>query len=743
MAPSSGSLIVDMKPMRLRKIGGGWLKASFANQITVFVLSLTLGVSLLIGAASYFALRAQIEAATASGLATQTHLIERRLSHFINLASAELETLSRNSFLSNGLVDSSGRDGYLLPFLRDHRLSIPGREGVSLTLYDFAGKPLIQVRPDAAIAADADVVGQTIAMGRPQVRISTQGNETYLKLVQPIHFPPTQSVEGALAVRIRLAPLLANTGIALAEGQFLQLHTADAVLAQVGATQQVAIRVERALKLDAPLDTLALRLTLDSSTRDVHGPLDRLTLIYVVGLLLFLPLVGWAARQGARRLVAPLGQLGATADAIASTGVISLPPQVGAPNEVGRLADAFSRMLARVGATQTELNKQTAGLLASEEFLQSVLDSALDAFIRINAQGQVTDWNLQAEQMFGYSRADALGKQLESLIIPPSFQEAHRRGLAHFLKTGEGPVLGKLIEVTAIRANGRELPVEIAIAVSRSGNILSFNAFMRDISVRKQAQEEILRLNADLEERVRQRTAQLQAVNQELEAFSYSVSHDLRTPLSTIDGYSDLLGKEFLSNEASERSKHFLSRIRAGVGHMGELIDALLSLAQVSRSSLRWESVDLSAIAETVLSGYREREPGRLSELAIQPGLVAHGDPGLLRQVLDNLMGNAWKYSSKQQQTVVSFRRDMGSDGAWVYAVQDNGAGFDMAHADKLFGAFQRLHSAVEFEGTGIGLATVYRIITRHGGRVWAKSAPGRGATFYFTLGDAAPAGAG
>jgi len=680
-----------MKPGHQRTTWHDWLNASFANQITLFVLSLTLGLSVLIG------------------------------------------------FIANGLVDSQTRDRHLQPFLRDFRLSIAGNEDTSLSLYDFGGRPLMQIRPDNAIAADAEVVGQAIATGKPQVRILTQGHETYLKLVQPIRVPSTQRVEGALAVRIQLAPLLASTSSALAEDQYLQLHAAGAVVAQIGASGKDVVRVERALKLDTPFDSLRLGLTLDSPSHDSHGLLDRLTLICAAALLiLILPLVGWVTHRSLRRLFAPLAYLSATADAIASSGVITPSLQMGGPNQAGRLAHALGRMLARVGVTQTELDKQTAGLLASEELLQSVLDSALDAFIRINAQGLVTDWNLQAEQMFGYSRANAVGKRLESLIIPPSFQEAHRRGLEHFLETGEGPVLGKLIEVTALRASGDEFPVEIAIVMNRSGNVLSFNAFMRDISVRKQAQEEVLRLNADLERRVRQRTEQLQVANQELEAFSYSVSHDLRTPLSAIAGFSDLLRKELLNNQQSERSTHYLSRIRAGVGLMGELIDGLLSLAQVSRSSLRWESVDLSAMAETIVAGYREQEPGRLAELVIQPGMVVDGDSRLLRQVLGNLLGNAWKYSSKQQETLISFKREPDSNGAWVYAVRDNGAGFDMTYADKLFGAFQRLHSALEFEGTGIGLATVYRIITRHGGRVWAESAPGRGATFYFTLGDVA-----
>ncbi len=254
---------------------------------------------------------------------------------------------------------------------------------------------------------------------------------------------------------------------------------------------------------------------------------------------------------------------------------------------------------------------------------------------------------------------------------------------------------------------------------------------------RKRAQEEVLRLNASLEDRVQQRTAQLEFANKQLEAFSYSVSHDLRTPLSAVDGFSNLLARDMDNAAATERSRHYLARIRAGVAQMGELIDALLSLAQVSRTSLRWDQVDLSAMADTIFAALREREPERDVLLDIQPGLRAKGDARLLQQVLANLLGNAWKFSGKQPQTLISFRRESSSDAEDMYAVQDNGAGFDMSYSDKLFGAFQRLHTVSEFSGTGVGLATVHRIITRHGGRVWATSEPGYGATFYFTLGSA------
>ena len=258
----------------------------------------------------------------------------------------------------------------------------------------------------------------------------------------------------------------------------------------------------------------------------------------------------------------------------------------------------------------------------------------------------------------------------------------------------------------------------------------------------RQAREEILRLNASLEERVRQRTAQLEFANQQLEAFSYSVSHDLRSPLSAIDGFSDLLVKASKRPGApplSERSQHYLARIRAGVGQMGELIDALLSLAQVSRSTLHWEQVAIGAQANALLASLQEREPERTCRLRVDTQLLAQGDARLLRQVLDNLLSNAWKFTRDQACTEITVGGEAGSGGEMIYFVRDNGAGFDMAYVEKLFGAFQRLHSQAEFAGTGIGLATVQRIIARHGGRVWAESAAGQGATFYFTLGAVRP----
>jgi len=262
---------------------------------------------------------------------------------------------------------------------------------------------------------------------------------------------------------------------------------------------------------------------------------------------------------------------------------------------------------------------------------------------------------------------------------------------------------------------------------------------------RLQADMEIRNLNATLEERVQQRTAQLKSANEELESFCYSVSHDLRSPLSAVDGFASLLEQsvEALPEPMAQKGQHYLRRVRAGVVQMGELIDALLSLARLARAPLRHDRVDLSALANEVLNTCRERDPSRVLEARIQPGLMATGDQRLLRQVLDNLLGNAWKFSAGEPVTRIEFDSEIDANGDLVYSVRDNGAGFNMAYAQKLFGPFQRLHSPSEFEGTGIGLAFVQRIILRHGGRIWGESAPGQGATFRFTLGHLDPNGSG
>ncbi len=239
-------------------------------------------------------------------------------------------------------------------------------------------------------------------------------------------------------------------------------------------------------------------------------------------------------------------------------------------------------------------------------------------------------------------------------------------------------------------------------------------------------------IDADISE-IKSIEAALRLSNQELEAFSYSVSHDLRSPLNTIDGFSRLLSKQ-LAGEVDQKVQHYLSRIQAGVAHMGKLIEDLLSLAQVSRIALSHETLDFSALSQRVLDELQAREPGRQVQALVEPGLQVFGDARLLRVVMENLLGNAWKFTARQSTACIRVGHKVDAAGLPVFFVSDNGAGFDMAYADKLFVAFQRLHTVAEFPGTGIGLATVSRVIARHGGRLWATAEPGSGATFFFTL---------
>jgi signal transduction histidine kinase len=248
----------------------------------------------------------------------------------------------------------------------------------------------------------------------------------------------------------------------------------------------------------------------------------------------------------------------------------------------------------------------------------------------------------------------------------------------------------------------------------------------------KASNDEVLRLNAELEQRVAERTAQLEYTNKELEAFCYSVSHDLRAPLRSIDGFSQALVEDFAS-QVPDEGQRYLSRIRAATQRMAQLIEDLLNLSRVSRGELQLQDIDVAEIARQVAAELQQREPGRRVELSVWDGMQARADPRLLRAALENLIGNAWKFTARCDAPRIEVGA-LADGGRSTFFVRDNGAGFDMAYADKLFGAFQRLHSVNEYAGTGIGLATVQRIVHRHGGRIWADAKPGKGAVFFFTL---------
>jgi len=348
----------------------------------------------------------------------------------------------------------------------------------------------------------------------------------------------------------------------------------------------------------------------------------------------------------------------------------------------------------------------------------------------LDPEGNVLSWNAGAERLIGYRAEDILGLHIsrfypdEDVTVSADDALAMAAAEGHFREEG-----------WRVRMDGSRFWADVTLTAlrDRGGALRGFAKITHDMTERRAADEEIRILNAELEERVRHRTAELAQAVSELEAFSYSVSHDLRAPLRAIDGFSQaLLGHAAAALD--DKGRHYLDRIRAGAFRMSELIDDLLLLARVSRSELRTGPVDVGEIAETILLEHRRRQPDRAVDVTVANGMAAAGDRRLLAIALGNLLDNAWKFTARKAPARIEVGIAPG-DGETVFFVRDDGAGFDMAYADKLFGAFQRLHDTSEFEGTGIGLATAQRVIARHGGRIWAEGRPGQGATFFFTLG--------
>jgi PAS domain S-box-containing protein len=381
-----------------------------------------------------------------------------------------------------------------------------------------------------------------------------------------------------------------------------------------------------------------------------------------------------------------------------------------------------SRLAMAIITDITERKQAREQLVEAHRRTTAILESISDAFNTFDPDWRYTYVNAAGTRMAHKSREELLGKNVWELwpyLADSPFGAAYRRAAAENVP----------VQVEAFYPEPLNAWFEVRCYPAPEG----LSIFFTDVTKRKQAEEEVQRLNAELEQRVRDRTAQLEAANQELESFAYSVSHDLRAPLRGIDGWSLALVEDFAS-QLDEEARHYLGRVRSEAQRMGQLIDDLLRLSRVTRAPLERDSVDLTALARSIADNLREIHADRRIDFTIQPGLTACGDARLLEVALTNLLNNAAKFTGKQAEARVEVGRTEHA-GQPAFYVRDNGAGFDMAYARSLFGPFQRLHRSSEFPGTGIGLATVQRIIHRHGGRVWAEAQVDRGATFYFTLG--------
>jgi PAS domain S-box-containing protein len=391
-----------------------------------------------------------------------------------------------------------------------------------------------------------------------------------------------------------------------------------------------------------------------------------------------------------------------------------------------------------------EVNRDiTARRQAEEEIRRTaaLLEAARDAIFVRDLDGRITYWNEGAERTYGFSRAEAVGRISHDML---------RTRFPEPLTSIEAATTGSSSwdgELTQRCADGRSIIVESRWAAQRApdGSLLGFMEVNRDITARKETEREMRRaakkirsLNATLEQQVRQRTIHLERANKSLEAFAYSIAHDLRTPLRGISGFAEVLVNDY-GDQLDETGRTYATRVRAGCARMAALIDDLLNLSQVTQAEMNLQEVDLSAEVTAICDQLAARDPGRQVRVTVQDGVRVTADKSLIRGVLENLLENAWKFTAQRKDAVVEFATTPVDEAAICCYVRDNGAGFDPAYTGKLFQPFQRLHDASEFPGTGIGLASVQRIIERHGGRTWAEGIIDGGATIYFTLNAKGP----
>lgn len=395
----------------------------------------------------------------------------------------------------------------------------------------------------------------------------------------------------------------------------------------------------------------------------------------------------------------------------------------------GRLAGAIAVVRDIHDERQAEADRRR-----TEQRFRLIVETAQEGVWTLDVDGYTTYVNRYMAEMLGYS--------VEEMMSMPMFaftneegKRAIRESLARRSTSGSD-----VRDLELFRKDGKTLWALVSTnpILDDQGRYVGTLAMVTNVTRRREAEEQVRKLNEELERRIIERTAQLEFYNRELEAFAYSVAHDLRTPLRSISSFSQALVED-CADRLDDAGLDYLHRIRAATQRMADLIDGLLSLSRVNRAELVVRECDLSALARSIAEQLQRTQPERQARFSLQEGLVAQGDPRLLRLVLENLLSNAWKFTRQRSVTEIEFGALQPAGGVRTYFVRDNGAGFDMAYRDKLFGVFQRLHTQSEFEGNGVGLATVQRIVRRHGGRIWGEGVVGQGATFFFTLHEYTP----
>ncbi len=363
----------------------------------------------------------------------------------------------------------------------------------------------------------------------------------------------------------------------------------------------------------------------------------------------------------------------------------------------------------------------------SPEQYRELVENLNDVVFIVAQDGTITYVSPVIRTVSGYEPSDVMGRPFSDFIHPddlPEIAASFSRVLAGQLEPSEYRLRTRSGECRWVRSHSRP--------ISSGGQVVGIQGVLNDITERVENERRVRQLNEELEQRVRERTAELEAACSELESFSYAVAHDLRAPLRAINAFSQFLLDDY-GSRLPGTAHEYLNRLRAAALRMAELIDDLLQLSRITRSPMHRKPVNLSAVARAIVDELQAAEPNRNVTVTIADSLVGYGDGPLLRVLLHNLLANAWKFSRQRPNARIEVGQAQAGNGP-VFFVRDNGTGFDMAYADKLFRPFQRLHDAREFEGTGVGLAIVGRIIQRHGGQVWAEGAVDHGATFFFSL---------